>query len=84
MNVAIPEALRWTDERRGEVYELTTLNVRVLPDGSLAAKAYGRPLSGGRGGYTAFSVPDRDDLRELVDRAATEAARLWSNSTGLP
>jgi hypothetical protein len=43
INVMIPEGLRWTGTRRGEEFTLTTLNVRLLPDGRLAAKAYGRP-----------------------------------------
>ena len=43
INVTIPEGLRWTGTRRGEEFTLTTLNVRLLPDGRLAAKAYGRP-----------------------------------------
>ncbi len=33
INVTIPEALRWTDTRRGETFTLTTLNVRLLADG---------------------------------------------------
>ena len=41
-NVAIPEHLRWRDERRGEEFELQSITVRLLPDGSLAAKAYGK------------------------------------------
>ena len=49
INVTIPEELRWTDVRRGEEFMLTTLNIRLLPDGRLAAKAYGRPVAGGRG-----------------------------------
>ena len=46
INVTIPEGLRWTDSRRGEEFMLTTLNVRLLPDGRLAAKAYGRRAVG--------------------------------------
>jgi hypothetical protein len=45
INVTIPEGLRWTGIRRGEEFTLTTLNVRLLPDGLLAAKAYGRPAA---------------------------------------
>jgi hypothetical protein len=45
INVTIPEGLRWTATRRGEEFTLTTLNVRLLPDGRLAAKAYGRPAA---------------------------------------
>ena len=39
INVTIPEELRGTDVRRGEEFQLSTLNVRLLPDGHLAAKA---------------------------------------------
>ena len=45
INVTIPEELRCTDTRRGEEFLLTTLNVRLHPDGRLAAKAYGRPAA---------------------------------------
>ena len=45
INVAVPADLQWTDVRRDEEFLLTTLNVRLLPDGSLAAKAYGRPTA---------------------------------------
>jgi hypothetical protein len=38
INVTIPEGLRWTDTRRSEESTLSTLNVRLLPDGRLAAK----------------------------------------------
>ncbi len=78
----MPEALRWTDTRRGEEFLLSTLNVRLLPDGSLAAKAYGRPVAGGRGTYVSFPVPDREELRELVARAASRAGELWAASRG--
>lgn len=83
INVAIPEHLRWNDTRRGQEFILHTLNVRLLPDGSLAVKAYGRPLAGGRGGYVAFRMPDRTELRALVDAAAQRAGDLWSANTGL-
>ena len=76
INVTIPEALRWTDTRRGVQFELTTLNVRLLKDGRLAAKAYGRPVAGGRGTYTSFPVPDRPELAALVADAAGRAAEL--------
>lgn len=83
INVAVPEHLQWTDVRRGEEFVLLTLNVRMLPDGRLAAKAYGRPTAGGRGGYTSFPVPDRPELHALVAAAATRAAALWSAHRGL-
>ncbi len=84
INVTIPEALRWSDTRgRGEEFLLTTLNVRLLKDGHLAAKAYGRPTAGGRGTYVSFPVPDRAELAALVSDAAGRAAELWSAHRGL-
>lgn len=83
INVTIPQALRWTDTRRDEVFILTTLNVRLLPDGHLAAKAYGRPVGGGRGNYVSFRVPDRPELTALIAEAATRAGTMWSAHRGL-
>jgi hypothetical protein len=83
INVTIPEELRWTDTRRGEEFLLTTLNVRLLPDGRLAAKAYGRPSGGGRGTYVSFRVPERPELADLVSQAASRAGALWSAHRGL-
>ena len=83
INVTIPEALRWTDTRRGQEFQLTTLNVRLLRDGHLAAKAYGRPVAGGRGAYVSFAVPDRPELHALVSAAADRAAQLWAAQRGL-
>jgi hypothetical protein len=83
INVTIPEALRWRDTRRGQEFLLTTLNVRLLQDGRLAAKAYGRPTAGGRGAYVSFPVPERPELAELVAAAATRAGTLWSDHRGL-
>src|SRR5690348_17711514 len=81
-NVTIPEELRWTDTRRGEEFMLTTLNVRLLPDGRLAAKAYGRSVAGGRGTYVSFPVPDRPELAALAGGAASRASALWSAHRG--
>ena len=83
INVTIPEELRWTDTRRGEAFRLTTLNVRLLPDGRLAAKAYGRPTGGGRGTYVSFPVPKTPELAALVAKAANRAAALWAAHRGL-
>lgn len=82
INVTIPEELRWTDTRRGEEFTLTTLNVRLLPDGRLAAKAYGRPTGGGRGAYVSFRVPERPELESLVSEAANRAGALWAAHRG--
>ncbi|GAA2325477.1 hypothetical protein OKJ48_00495 [Streptomyces kunmingensis] len=83
INVTIPQALRWTDTRRGEAFTLTTLNVRLLSNGHLAAKAYGRPIGGGRGAYVSFPVPDRPELAALVAAAADSAGTLWAGHRGL-
>ena len=82
INVTIPEALRWTDTRRGQTFTLTTLNVRLLADGHLAVKAYGRPI-GGRGAYVSFPVPQNPALAALVAEAATRAGSLWAAHRGL-
>ncbi|MGW7275655.1 hypothetical protein ACWGH5_34670 [Streptomyces sp. NPDC054864] len=83
INVTIPEALRWTDTRRDEEFQLTTVTIRLLPDGHLAAKAYGRPVAGGRGGYVSFPVPDKPELAALIAEAAGRAGTLWSAHRGL-
>jgi hypothetical protein len=83
INVTIPEALRWTDTRRGQAFTLTTLNVRLLRDGHLAVKAYGRPIEGGRGTYVAFPVPDSAELTALITDAANRAGALWASNRGL-
>ena len=83
INVTVPETLRWTDTRRGEEFILTTLNVRLLPDGHLAAKAYGRPTAGGRGTYVSFPVPDQPELAALAAAAASQAGALWAAHRGL-
>src|SRR5215471_18696229 len=83
INVTIPEELRWTGTRRGEEFMLTTLNVRLLPDGRLAAKAYGRPVAGGRGTYVSFPMPNSPELAELVAEAASRASVMWAAHRGL-
>ena len=83
INVTVPESLRWTDVRRGEEFTLMTLNVRLLPDGRLAAKAYGRPTAGGRGAYVSFAVPERPELHALVEAAATRVSGMWAGYRGL-
>ncbi|WP_460836608.1 hypothetical protein [Nocardioides marmoraquaticus] len=83
VNVTVPEHLRWTDERRGEEFTLQSVTVRMLPDGRLAAKAYGRPTAGGRGAYVSFPVPERPELHALVEAAADRAATRWAEHRGL-
>ncbi|MGH3351257.1 MAG: hypothetical protein ACRDPS_11380 [Nocardioides sp.] len=83
INVNIPTELRWTDVRREEEFTLMTLNVRLLPDGRLAAKAYGRPTAGGRGAYVSFPVPDRPEIVDLVNTAAARAGQLWAANSGI-
>ncbi|GGH38693.1 hypothetical protein [Microbacterium album] len=83
LNVAIPPDLRWEDERRGERFELQSITVRLLPDGSLAAKAYGRPVAGGRGTYVSFPVRRSDRIDALIADAAQEASRRWAAHQGM-
>lgn len=83
INVSVPEHLQWTDTRRDVEFTLTSITVRMLPDGHLAAKAYGRPTAGGRGGYTSFRVPDSPELHALIDAGAHRAAAVWSAHQGL-
>jgi hypothetical protein len=82
LNVVIPDDLRWTDARRGEEFELQTLTIRLLPDGGLAAKAYGKPVAGGRGTYVSFPVRDSPGIRELIDSAAHRGGELWAQHRG--
>ena len=84
ITVTIPEGHRWTDTRRGVEHTLLTLTVRLLPDGHLAVKAYGRPTAGGRAPYVSFPVPDDPVLTDLVSRAASRAGVMWSAHRGLP
>jgi len=83
INVVVPPHLRWTDTRRDETFELQSITVRLLPDGTLAAKAYGRPAAGGRGAYVSFRVPDRPELAALIEAAADEAAGRWARHGGV-
>lgn len=84
INVAIPEELQWTASRRDTTFRLNTLNVRLLPDGRVASKAYGRPVEGGRSGYVAFPVPDTPEVNALVAGAARTAGRRWASATTAP
>ena len=83
LNVSIPLALRWEDERRGERFELQSLTVRLLADGTLAAKAYGRPVAGGRGAYVSFPVRHSPEIDALIVDAATSAGTRWADHRGL-
>lgn len=67
----------------GDEFLPTTLNVRLLLDGHLAAKADGRPTGGGRGTYTSFRVPDRPELAALITAAADRAGQLWAAHHGV-
>jgi hypothetical protein len=83
INVNVPATLQWTDTRRGEEFTLSTINVRVRPDGHLAAKAYGRPTAGGRGTYVSFPVPATAELATLIAGAAHQASLIWASNRGL-
>lgn len=57
--------------------------MRLLPDGTLAAKAYGRPVAGGRGAYVSFPVRHSPEIDALITGAATAAGRRWTKHRGL-
>ncbi|WP_353113712.1 hypothetical protein [Microbacterium sp.] len=80
LNVGIPTELRWRDERRGVAFELQSLTVRLLPDGTFAAKAYGRPVDGGRGTYVSFPVRESPEITELIIGAARRAGQRWADA----
>lgn len=82
INVEVPERLQWKDTRGEQEFTLTTITVRMLRDGHLAAKAYGRPTSGGRGAYV-FPVPPDPELIDLIAKAADQAAGRWATHRGL-
>lgn len=82
VNIAVPEHLQWRDSRRGQQFQLTSVTVRQLPDGTVAAKAYGRPVDGGRGGYTSFPVPRTAELERLVLDGARTAGLRWAETRG--
>ena len=77
LNVSIPEDLRWRETRRGEEFELQSITVRLLSDGTLAAKAYGRPVAGGRSAYVSFAVKDDPAIASLIEAAADRAGERW-------
>ncbi|MBX6748227.1 MAG: hypothetical protein IRY85_00930 [Micromonosporaceae bacterium] len=83
INFNVPAPLQWKDTRHGEEFTLTTINVRLLPDGHLAAKAYGRPTRGGKGTYVSFPVPPRSELTKLIIKAADQASARWAAHRGL-
>lgn len=82
INVTIPEDLRWTDVRRDEEFVLLTLNVRLLPDGRLAAKAYGRPVAGGRGAYVLVPGPGPARARRPGGRGRRTGRRAVGGAPG--
>ena len=76
INVTIPEALRWTDARRGQTFRLDTLNVRMLPDGHRAARVGHRyrAVRGSRG-----PLNSAEDVRRRVtfDVEYIERQTFW-------
>jgi hypothetical protein len=65
INVTIPERLRWTGTQRSEEFTPTTLNVRLLSDGRLAVKAYGRPADGGLSTYVSGAAASNLDANDV-------------------
>jgi hypothetical protein len=74
INITISEGLRWPKTRRDEELTLTTLSVRLLPDGCLAAKTYGPSTDGGTRHIRLVPVPNRPEMTALNGLSCREVA----------
>jgi hypothetical protein len=83
IKVTLAESLRCTDTRGRQACTLTTLNVRLLADGHLAAKAYGRPTGGGRGTYVSSPSPTNPNSRP-GDRSRQPRGTQWARPPRAP
>jgi hypothetical protein len=84
INLPVPEPLQWEQEHQGSTYQVTSVTVRLLPDGHLAAKAYGRVVGGRTAAYVGLPVELTPQLRALVDQGIAEAAHRWLDNRGFP
>ena len=84
INLPVPDALQWTQEHKGETYTVTSITVRLLEDGHLAAKAYGRVVGGRTAAYVGLPVELTPQLRALIDSGIADAARRWLDNRGFP
>jgi hypothetical protein len=84
INLPVPDELQWEQEHQGTTYAVTSLTVRLLPDGHLAVKAYGRAVGGRTAAYVGLPVELTPQLRELVDDGIADAAQRWIDNRGFP
>jgi hypothetical protein len=77
INIPVPEDLRWTQEHDGETFTITSITVRLLADGHLAAKAYGRRENGRTAAYVGLAFEPTPEIEALVDAGIRDAAARW-------
>jgi hypothetical protein len=82
VNIRVPEELRWQQEHDGETFTVTSITVRLLDDGHLAAKAYGRLPDGRTAAYVGLPLEPTPEIEALVDRGVREAAQRWLDHRG--
>ncbi len=69
VNIPVPEELRWQQEHDGETFTITSITVRLLDDGHLAA-------------YVGLPLEPTPEIEALVDRGVREAAQRWLDHRG--
>lgn len=82
VNLPVPEDLRWQQDHDGETFTITSITVRLLDDGHLAAKAYGRRSDGRTAAYVGLPFEPTPEIEALVDRGVREAAQRWLDHRG--
>ncbi|HET7902391.1 MAG TPA: hypothetical protein VFL59_14510 [Candidatus Nanopelagicales bacterium] len=82
INIPVPEDLRWTQVHEGERFTITSITVRLLPDGHLAAKAYGRRENGRTAAYVGLPFEPTPEIEALIDDGIRDAAARWLDHRG--
>ena len=73
---------RLQQEHAGETYTVTSITVRLLEDGHLSAKAYGRRADGRAAAYVGLPFVPTPELEALVDEGVRSAAQRWLDHQG--
>ena len=82
VNIPVPEHLRWEQVHQGETFTITSITVRLLDDGHLSAKAYGRRAGGGVAAYVGLPLTLTSELEALIDAGVRSAAQRWLDHKG--
>jgi hypothetical protein len=82
VNIPVPEHLRWQQVHEGETFTITSITVRLLDDGHLSAKAYGRRENGRTAAYVGLPFVPTPGLEALVDEGVRSAAQRWLDHRG--